>query len=86
MKFEPFELKIGHRIYTITESDNVLFNGACYMLTSQQYQSGRYKISPKLAKAKAEKWIKQGYLKFNYETNVSGVSMLYYKFTGCPEK
>ncbi len=86
MKFEPFELKIGHRTYTITEIDNVLFNGACYMLTSQQYQSGWQRVYLQLSKAKAEKWIKQGYLKFNYETNVSGVSMLYYKFTGCPEK
>ena len=46
MKFEPFELKIGRRTYTITESDNVLFNGACYLLVSQQYQSGWQKISP----------------------------------------
>lgn len=86
MKFEPFELKIGHRTYTITEIDNVLFNGVCYMLSSQQYQSGWQRVYPQLSKANAEKWIKQGYLKFNYETNVSGVSMLYYKFTDCPEK
>lgn len=86
MKFEPFKLKIGRRTYTITENDNVLFNGACYLLVSQHYQSGWQRISPHLSKVKAEKWVKQGYLKFNYETNVLGVSMLYYKFTGCPEK
>ena len=51
MKFEPFKLKIGRRTYTITESDNVLFNGACYLLVSQQYQSGWQRVSPQLSKA-----------------------------------
>lgn len=60
--FEPFKLKIGRRTYTITESDNVLFNGACYLLVSQQYQSGWQKISPQLSKAKAERYFKERYL------------------------
>ena len=29
MKFEPFELKIGRRTYTITENDRIMFNGNC---------------------------------------------------------
>lgn len=37
MKFEPFELKIGRRTYTITENDCILFNGNCYQLVTQIY-------------------------------------------------
>lgn len=86
MKFEPFELKIGRKTYTITESDSVLFNGFCYQLVTQNYQSGWNRVTPKLSKTKAEKWIKQGYLKFNYKTNLLGASMYYYKFTDNPEE
>jgi len=83
--FEPFKLKIGRKTYTITESDRVLFNGFCYQLVTQTYQSGWNRVTPKLSKTKAEKYIKQGYLVYAYKTNVSGGSMVYYHFTGCPE-
>lgn len=83
--FNPFELKIGRRTYTITENDRVLFNGNSYQLVTQNYQSGWNRVTPKLSNTKAEKYIKQGYLQFSYKTNVSGVSMFYYKFTGYPE-
>lgn len=62
MKFKPFDLKIGRRTYTITENDCILFNGNSYQLVTQNYQSGWYDATPKLAKTKAEKYIKQGYL------------------------
>ena len=39
MKFEPFEMKIGRRTYTITETDRILFNGNSYQLVTQSYQS-----------------------------------------------
>lgn len=83
--FEPFKLKIGRKTYTITESDRVLFNGFCYQLVTQNYQSGWNRVTPKLSKTKAEKYIKQGYLVYAYKTNVSGSSMVYYRFTGRPE-
>lgn len=82
---EPFELKIGRRTYTITESDQVLFNGKCYLLVTQKYQSGWNKVTPTLAKTKAEKYIKQGYLVEHLRTNKFGMLLIYYKFVGNPE-
>lgn len=83
--FEPFELKIGRRTYTITEKDRILFNGKCYLLVTQKYRSGWEIVTPVLSKVKAEKYIKQGYLVYAYKTNGSGIPMIYYRFTGCPE-
>ena len=86
MKFEPFELKIGRRTYTITENDRILFNGNCYQLVTQSSCSRWYDTSPKVAKTKVEKYIKQGYLVEGSKTQSYGVPMIYYRFTGCPEK
>lgn len=86
MKFEPFELKIGCNVYMITENDRILFNGNCYQLVTQNTCSGWYDTSPKLAKTKAVKNIKQGYLVEGSKTQSYGVPMIYYRFTGCPEK
>ena len=83
--FEPFELKLGCRTYTITESDRILFNGNCYQLVTQSYRSGWSNVKPILAKANAEKCIKQGYLVEGSKTQRLGVSMIYYRFTGCPD-
>lgn len=85
MKFEPFELKIGRRTYTITENDRILFNGTCYQLVTQDYRSGWYKVTPVLAKTKAAKYIKQGYLVEGSKTQSHGVPMIFYRFTGNPE-
>lgn len=85
MRFEPFELKIGRSIYTITENDRILFNGNCYQLVTQSNRSGWYDTSPKLAKTKVEKYIKQGYLVEGSKTQSYGVPMIYYRFTGNPE-
>ena len=85
MKFEPFELKIGRKTYTITESDRVLFNGFCYQLVTQNYQCGWNRVTPKLSKTKAEKYIKHRYLVYVHKTNLSGDIMHYYRFTGNPE-
>lgn len=85
MKFEPFELKIGRNTYTITENDRILFNGNCYQLVTQSVCSGRYDTSPKLAKTKVVKYIKQGFLVEGSKTQSYGVPMIYYRFTGNPE-
>lgn len=84
MKFEPFELKLGRRNYTITENDRVLFNGNCYQLVTQVSRSDWYDSTPILAKTKAEKYIKQGYLVEGSKTQSHGIPMIYYRFTGCP--
>lgn len=86
MKFEPFKLKIGRRTYTITENDRVLFNGNCYQLVTQTSQMGYYDATLKLAKTKAEKYIKQGYLVEGSKTQSYGVPMIYYRFTGNPKE
>lgn len=86
MKFEPFELKVGQRTYIINEHDRIMFNGVCYLLVTQTYQSGWNRITPKLAKSKAEKYIKQGYLVEGSKTQSYGVPMIYYRFTGNPEE
>lgn len=86
MKFEPFELKIGRRTYTITENDRILFNGNCYQLVTQNYGTSWNNTTPTLAKTKAEKFIKQGYLAEGSKTQSYGVPMVYYRFTGNPEK
>ena len=83
--FKPFELKIGLRTYTITENDRILFNGNSYQLVTQNSQSGWYDATPKLAKTKAEKYIKQGYLVEGSKTQSYGIPMIYYHFTGNPE-
>lgn len=85
MLFEPFELKLGRRTYTITENDRILFNGNSYQLVTQNYQSGWNRITPTLAKVKAEKYIKQGYLVEGTKTQSYGIPMVYYRFIGCPE-
>ena len=86
MKFEPFELKIGRKTYTITENDRILFNGNCYQLVTQSYRSVWFESTPVLAKTKAEKYIKQGYLVEGSKTQSHGILMIYYRFTGCPEE
>lgn len=78
-------MKIGRRTYMITESDQVLFNGKCYLLVTQKYQSGWNKVTPILAKIKDEKYIKQGYLVESSRTDSYGLELVYYRFTGCPE-
>lgn len=82
---EPFELKIGRRTYTITDEDKVMFNGKCYLLVTQNYQSGWNRVIPTLSKTKDEKYIKQGYLVETSRTDEYGINLVYYRFTGSPE-
>ena len=85
MEFEPFEMKIGRRTYTITEHDRILFNGNCYQLVTQTSGTSWSSTTPTLEKTKAVKYIKQGYLVEGSKTQSYGVPMIYYRFTGCPE-
>ena len=85
MEFEPFEMEIGRRTYTITEHDRILFNGHRYQLVTQTSGTSWSSTTPTLAKTKAVKYIKQGYLVEGSKTQSYGVPMIYYRFTGCPE-
>ena len=85
MQFEPFDLKLGRRTYTITENDRFLFNGNCYQLVTQNYGTSWNSTTPTLAKTKVAKYIKQGYLVEGSKTQSNGVPMIFYRFTGNPE-
>ena len=83
---DSFELKLGRNTYTITDEDRIMFNGNRYQLVTQNYQSQLNYYTPVLSKAKAEKYIKQGYLVEHLRTNKFGMLLIYYKFVGNPER
>ena len=56
------ELKIGRRVFDITEKDIVMFNGACWQLITQTIHSGWNNYSPKASKTMCEKFVKKGIL------------------------
>jgi hypothetical protein len=82
---DSFELKLGRNTYTITDEDRIMFNGNRYQLVTQNYQSQLNYYTQVLSKAKAEKYIKQGYLVEHLRTNKFGMLLIYYKFVGNPE-
>ncbi|EGL47558.1 hypothetical protein [Streptococcus dysgalactiae] len=75
-----FQLKLGNKHFTITEKDRVLFNGACYILVTQTYNSGWHKDNPTIAKAKAKKWIIQEVMVQIGTKNYGGKTYPLYKF------
>lgn len=80
------ELKIGRRIYNITEKDVALFNGACWLLTSQTYFNGWKDTYPAMSKVTCEKFVKKGILEMfkkekEYTTSTGKqMGLYYYKF------
>lgn len=78
------ELKCGKNTYQLTERDVILFNGACYTLITRKERSGYFESSPTVAKAKAKKLIKDGFLKRVVFQNppFKGKELEYYKITG----
>lgn len=81
---EVVEYKVGHNLLKITDSDRVMFNGAVYIVYTQEVGTGWDKRSPLLARAKARKLINLGILipVENYVTTFSGIKSEYdnYKF------
>jgi len=75
-----FNLKIGHREFTISEKDRILFNGAVYVLVTQTYHSGWDRVNPTVSKAKCNKWIKQGILEQAGTRKFGSVIYPLYKF------
>ena len=56
------ELKIGRRVWNITEKDIVLFNGACWQLITQTYFTDWSHCYPIMSKAMCEKFVRKNIL------------------------
>lgn len=80
------ELKIGRRVFDITEKDVVLFNGACWQLITQKIPYRWSSYSPKVSKTLADKLVKKNILvlvkKSSEYVTLDGKQMglYYYKF------
>lgn len=80
------ELKIGRRVFDITENDVVMFNGACWQLITQTVHSGWHDYYPTVSKTLCEKLLKKDILiltkKKDEYTTLEGKQMglYYYKF------
>lgn len=80
------ELKIGRRVFDITEKDIVMFNGACWQLITQTIHSGWNNYYPTVSKTLCDKLLKKNILilvkKEREYTTESGKQMglYYYKF------
>ena len=80
------ELKIGRKVFDITEKDVVLFNGACWQLITQEIFSNYHYYSPTMSKTMCKKFVKKGILvmfkKEKEYTTMDGTQMglYYYKF------
>lgn len=80
------ELKIGKKVFDITEKDVVLFNGARWQLITQKIFSNYSYYSPTMSKIMCDKFVKKGILmmfkKEKEYTKMDGKQMglYYYKF------
>lgn len=79
-------LKVGRKIFDINKNDIVLFNGACWMLTTRKIKSGWNEITPSISKTLCEKLLKKNILilikkeKEYVTSNGKQMGMYYYKF------
>ena len=80
------KLKIGREFFDITEKYVVLFNGACWQLTSQTIFRGWHSHYPSMSKTMCERFVKKGILvlyqkKDEYITSKGKqMGLYYYKF------
>lgn len=72
------EVKCGRKIIVLDENDVIMFNGACYQITTQLKVDGWYSYPFKIAKGTAEKLINKGQLMKLREENMSGIALTYY--------
>ena len=77
----------SRRHFEVTNNDVVMYNRHCYQLMTKYYRdySGRYHLpcdmTPIIPNKRAEKWIKDGILKFyKNKTDAFGIKVTYYKF------
>lgn len=83
------DIVASRKHFDVTNKDLVMFNGACYQLTTKRYLKyddashlfSRYMV-PIIPNSRAEKWIKQGVLVLEKVTgNAENRSeMKYYRF------
>ena len=74
------EIKCNHRTFTVTESDRILDNGACYQLITQEYSKGFYQYNPMVSKTLFRKLLKDGSIRLSdqkYKTSYGGELDLY---------
>ena len=59
------EIKCNHRTFTVTESDRILDNGACYQLITQKYKKGYDRLTPKVSKTLFRQLLKDGCIRLS---------------------
>lgn len=57
-----FNIKMNRKVYTITDKDRIMFNGACYILITQKERWGYSQGCPTVPKKWTTKWIKENAL------------------------
>jgi len=60
------DIKAGRKEYDLTKDDNIMYNGHCYQIITRLSGYGWDATTPIIAKAKAEKLIKEGKLVFSH--------------------
>lgn len=77
-------LKIGRRVFDVTNEDTVFFNGSVYIVDSIKYFKDFCECSPQMSNTQAKKLIKDGVLKLVSEklvyTTTEGKEMWYRKY------
>ena len=74
------KVKCGRDEFELNENDEIMYNGACYQITTRLVGYGWKSSIPIIAKAKAEKLIKDGALVFSH--NGKGITKtVIYKIT-----
>ena len=59
-------IKAGRKEYDLTKDDNIMYNGSCYQIITRLTENGWDGRTPVIAKARAEKLIKEGKLVFSH--------------------
>jgi hypothetical protein len=63
------KVKAGRHEFELTEKDEIMYNGACYQIITRSVGLGWKSSIPVIAKARAEKLIKEGKLVFSHHSN-----------------
>ena len=76
-----FEIKMNRKVFTITDKDRIMFNGACYISVTQRAWFGYSQGCPTVPKTLATKWIKDNALVLcgTYDCG-NGIKYPLYKF------
>lgn len=72
------EVKCGRFIIDLNENDEIMYNGACYQITTRRNVSGYYSHTMKIANGTAIKMIKRGELVVTREETVMGQRLIFF--------